>query len=265
MVTMEEFILHILELKKQKAYNYNPYKDLIYDQKNMMKALSSWNRILVSDEVVNVLFNRDFQGDAQKKIIKIVNIYRDHQNLIIMNIPRFQTLDVQIKNLTKMRISIAKRGAGVLQTPQRTIYGSDIWETAFNEKIEREWLLKGGKPRYKQLTTARGIVPFPPLSRRIEEEYQKIKNDKRANIVEVDMGIKKEEKKEPIDIAYDMLVNGKIRNMHELTGMALVNGLDPESVKDKLRRMLVKNCKTPTLAEHFWDKKIKKSENVGIE
>lgn len=255
-VTMEEFCEHLLELKKKKAYNYNPYHDLIYDQKTMLRGLTSWDRIIIPDELINITFNRDFHGDMQKKIIKAINMFRDHKNLIIASVPQFQTLDVQIKNLTKMRISIAKRGAGIIQTPNKIIYARDKWDSANNEKIEREWLLHGNKPKYKKLTTARGIIRFPQLTKKIEEEYQKIKNEKRSNIVEKDMGITiTEEKKEPFDIIYEQLNEKKIRNIHQFDGMCLAYNLDPETIRAKASRKLIKDCKTGSLKEFFWDKK----------
>jgi KaiC/GvpD/RAD55 family RecA-like ATPase len=266
MITEEEFCQYLLELKEKKAYDYNPFEDLIYDQKSMMRALSSWNRIFVPDEMVNITFNRDFQGDAQKKIIKLLNMYRDHCNLIIASVPQFQTLDIQVKNLTKMRVSVEKRGAGVLQTPNKVIYARDKWDSANNEKIEREWLLHGGKPKYTKLTTARGLIAFPPLTKRLFNEYQKIKNDKRSNIVEVEMGIGKEQvKKEPVEQIYDMLVEGKIRNSVELGGMALLHGMTFNALSEKLRRKLIKECKGTLVTEFYWDKKSKMARNRGNE
>jgi hypothetical protein len=259
-ISMEEFCLYLLDLKKKKAYDYNPYKDLIYDQKNMIRGLSSWHRIFIPDEMINITFNRDFQGEEQKKIIKLINMYRDHCNLIISSVPQFQTLDVQIKNLTKMRISIARRGVGVIQTPNKIIYGKDKWDSANNEKIEREWLIHGGKPKYTKLTTARGLIHFPPLSHKLEEEYHKIKNDKRSNIVEKDMGIVQEkERLDPIEQIYDLLINGKIKNSSELDGMAIAHGIDKESIRGRMRRLLEKNCKG-LLSEHYWDKRARTNE-----
>jgi hypothetical protein len=163
-----------------------------------------------------------------------------------------------------MRISIAKRGAGVVQTPNKVIYAKDKWDSANNEKIEREWLMQGGKPKYTKLTTARGLISFPPLNSKVEDEYHKIKNEKRSNIVEVDMGIVKEqEKKEPFDIIYEQLINGKVRNVHQLEGMALAHGLDPTTIKAKINRTLVKDCKG-SLTDLFWDKKAKKDNFVSI-
>lgn len=262
-VSIEEFCQQLLDMKKAKAYNYNPYNDLIYDQKSMIRGLSSWRRIIIPDEMINITFNRDFQGEEQKKIIKLINMYRDHCNLIIASVPQFQTMDVQIKNLTKMRISIAKRGAGILQTPNKIIYGKDKWDSANNEKIERDWLVKGGKPKYTRLTTARGLIHFPPLTKRVEEEYQGIKNAKRSNIVEKDMGITKEqEKPDPMNVIYNLLIQGKIRNVHELSGFAMANDMNKATLPDKLRRMLIKDCKPTAVSEYFWDKKAKKESEV---
>jgi len=264
LISEEEFCNMLMELKKKKAYNYNPSNDLIYDQKSMMRALSSWNRIFIPDEMVGITFNRDFQGDMQKKIIKMINMYRDHKNLIISCVPAFSTLDVQIKNLTKMRISIAKRGAGIVQTPSKIIYGKDKWHSSVNEKIEFEWLKQGSKPKYAKLTTARGIVTFPPLIKRIELEYQKIKDEKRSNIVEKDFGIeKKEEKKEPVELIYEQLVAGKVKNQAQLEGFMLAHELDIDSCRGRLRRMLIKDCKG-SIAEHFWDRKARKDGDNSV-
>jgi len=264
-ISMEEFCLDLLQLKKEKAYNYNPYKDLVYDQKSMIRGLSSWQRIIIPDEMINITFNRDFQGEDQKNIIKLINMYRDHNNLIIASVPQFQNLDVQIKNLTKMRISIAKRGVGILQTPNKIIYGKDKWDSANNEKIEREWLLRGGRPKYTKLTTSRGLVHFPPLTKLVEAEYQDIKNKKRSNIVEKDMGIVQEkEKQDPMDYLYERLTTGKIKNTDQLEGIAQGFGLDTESVRHRLRRRLNKDNKNDVVSSYYWSKKSQKDDLISI-
>ena len=261
-ISKEDFCKMLLEMKEKKQYNFRLDNDLIYDQKSMLRGLTSWKRIIIPDELVNVSFNRDFQGDMQKKIIKAINMFRDHNNLIIASVPQFINLDVQIKALTKMRIAIAKRGVGVVQTPNKTIYSKDKWDTIVNEKIEREWIKNGNKPKYTKLTTSRGLISFPPLPKKLEEKYQKVKDAKRSNIVEVEMGVKQEDnkKKEPFDLVYELLTAGKIRNAHELDGFALAHGLEKRQMRDKLRRVLEKNLKPNALAEYFWDKRISRKQ-----
>ena len=183
----------------------------------------------------------------------MINMYRDHQNFIIASVPAFQTLDVQIKNLTKMRISIARRGAGVVQTPNKIFYGKDRWDSANNEKIEREWLVKGGKPRYARLTTARGLVRFRPLSKKLEIEYQNVKDAKRTDILKKDMKIGDGEKKPIVDVAIELLEKGEIRDSRELGGLGHAEGLKPKSFVEKVRNKLVKDKKPNNLSEYYWD------------
>ena len=256
-ITIEEFIEMIMDLKKRNCYNFQMGRDLIYTQKQMLDGLSSWQRIIVPDEMVNITFNRDFQSEDQKNIIKMINMYRDHNNLIIASVPLFQTLDVQIKNLTKMKISVAKRGFGLIQTPNKIIYGRDKWDSMNNEKIERAWLVKGGRPQYTKLTTSRGLITFPPLPKKIEKRYQEIKNERRTDLVETAMGIKKELNKKPIDRIYDILVDNKIKNRDMLRGLFASNEIDENTGVEKLKRMLKKDMKNHFLKDYFWEERRK--------
>ena len=176
-LSVEEFIEILQLLKQKKAYRFIPKRDLIYSQPAMMNFLTSWYRIAIPDEMINITFNRDFYSEDQKNIIKMINMYRDHSNLFIACVPNFQTLDNQIKNLCKIRISVVRRGVAIIQTPNKTIYGRDKWDQMSNEKIEREWLQRGVKnPSYSKLTTVRGIMHFYPLSRKDEAVYQQVKH-----------------------------------------------------------------------------------------
>jgi len=250
-MSMEEFINLLIEMKEKKSYDFKMQNDLIYTQSAMKNHLSKWHRIFVPDEMINITFNRDFSSDEQKQIIKMINMYRDHQNFIIASVPSFQTLDVQIKNLTKMRISIAKRGAGVVQTPNKIFYGKDKWDSANNEKIERQWLVKGGKPKYAKLTTARGIVRFKALPKKLEEKYQKIKDKKRTDILNKDK--KPNEKKSIEDRTIELLEAGEVRDSRQLEGMGLMEGYKHGSFTNKIRRELLKRRKNTHLTDYYWD------------
>jgi hypothetical protein len=253
-ISMEEFVEMLIKMKEKRSYDFKMKNDLIYTQKAMKKHLSGWHKIFIPDEMINITFNRDFGSEEQKNIIKMINMYRDHQNFIIASVPAFQTLDVQIKNLCKMRISIAKRGAGVVQTPNKIFYGKDRWDSANNEKIEREWLVRGGKPKYAKLTTARGLVRFRALSRKLEEEYQAVKDAKRTDILKKDMNMQVEdEKKDCVDKAIELLEAGEVRDMRELTGMGLLDGIKGRKFVDKVRRRLEKQRKPTALTGYFWD------------
>jgi hypothetical protein len=213
--SIEEFCIYLMELDNKDAYHFRFNSDLIYSQKEMLRFLSSWNRIGIPDEMINVTFNRDFYSEAQKDIIKMINMYRDHCNLFIACVPQFQTLDNQIKNLCKIRLSVVRRGIAIMQTPNKTIYGRDKWDQQVNEKIEREWLSKGIKnPSYARLTTCRGMIRFPKLPKQVEALYQNVKNKKRGSILKDKNLISdgKDEDKTTFEKTIEMLLAGKIRN-----------------------------------------------------
>jgi hypothetical protein len=261
--TPEEFINKILDLKKQKAYYFNPEKVLIYSQDAMQNALASWHQISIPDELVNALFNRDFYGEKQKDIIKMVNMFRDHCNLTIGCVPQFANIDNQIRGLTKLKITVKQRGVGIVHTPNKVIYAKDKWDQATNEKIEREWIAKKiNKPNYAKLTTFRGIMRYPPLTKKEEEIYQNIKNRKRNVILKEEMGIEidAEEKKDPFDIVLQRVIDGNIRNSHHLIGIAEGMGMSYDQLRAKLMRELRKLGKPTSIPHYYWDKKAKKEE-----
>lgn len=256
------------EFKKQglKDYRFNWKNSLIYTKKETKRFWHKWKASGVGDEMINVTFNRDFYNEDQKDIIKMMNMNRDHCNLFVACVPQFQTLDSQVKQLCKIRLTVVRRGVAIIQTPNRTIYVKDRWDTATNEKIEREWVAKGIKnPHYTKLTTFRGIMRFPKLREKSEAKYQQVKDDKRNLVAKEEMGIDVEETKvDPYDIAMGMLVDGKIRNGIFLDGFAQANGIVPETFKSGLRSRLQKSGKDHKVANYYWEKKAKEKESGSI-
>lgn len=257
------------EFRKQgsKDYKFNWRNSLLYTQEETKRFLHKWKTIGIADEMINVTFNRDFYDTDQKDIIKMINMNRDHCNLFIACVPQFQTLDSQIKNLCKIRITVVKRGMCIIQTPNNTIYVKDKWDQVTNEKIERKWLMKGvTKPYYTKLTTFRGVMKFPKLSEPAELRYQEVKDKKRNIVAEEEMGIKeeRENEKDPVTIAVRLLKEGKIKNGIILDGMAQGYGDDPTNFKAKIRKRLKKKGENSSLTEYYWQTKARKQrEETG--
>lgn len=256
------------EFKKMgsKDYRFNWKGSLIYTKKETKKFWHKWKSGGIGDEMINVTFNRDFYNEDQKDIIKLMNMNRDHCNLFCACVPSFQTLDSQIKGLCKIRITIVRRGIAIIQTPNRTIYIKDKWDTATNEKIERSWLAKGIKnPHYAKLTTFRGIMKFPKLREASEIKYQEVKDSKRNIVAKEEMGINMEDgkSKDPYVVAMDMLIEGKIRNGTFIDGFAQANSIIPATFKSQLRSRLQKEGKDHIITNYYWEKKAKKKEKVG--
>lgn len=251
------------EMKKKglSDYKFHWRNSLIYSKKNTKEFWHKWRATGIADEMINVTFNRDFYNEDQKDILKLINMNRDHCNFFLACVPQFQTLDNQIKNLCKIRITVVRRGLCIIQTPQQSIYLKDKWDQATNEKIERSWMVKGIKnPQYTRLTTFRGIMKYPALTPQQEEKYQKVKDDKRNVVARESMGLDNEEAKEkdPVEIMANMLVEGKIRNGVYVDGFAVGHDLDPYSLKRKVVTVLKKRGVNHKIADYYWDKKNKK-------
>ncbi len=256
------------EFKKlgQKKYKFHWMHSLVYSKKETKRFLHKWESTGIADEMINVTFNRDFYNEEQKDIIKMINMNRDHRNLFIACVPQFQTLDNQIKNLCKLKITVVRRGFAIIQTPNRTIYIKDKWDSATNEKIERDWIKKGIRnPHYTKLTTFRGVLKFPALHPTSEEKYQNVKDLKRNRIAQEEMGIEEETEEDPIKKIIDKLKNNKIKNGSVIDGMAYALDLNPNTLKNNLRDKLRAEGLNHHLSEYYWEKKSKATDKTPYE
>lgn len=224
-------------------YIFNPQRDILYSQRDVLDAMNKkWKGLIFCDEMIAVAFNRDFYLDDQKRIIKSINMNRDHCNVVAMAVPTFSTLDTQMKGRIKLRIDVIRRGLAVVQTPIKSIYARDIWDTQNNEKIEREWALKNtARPQYQRLTTFRGFLTFPDLSPKHREIYEQIKIDKRNQI------LREEEEKEKMKKGgfigqkalamqlADSLEKGNIKTRADFDKACLILGQKPTEMINSVR------------------------------
>jgi hypothetical protein len=250
------------EFKKmgEDLYKFHWKHTFIYTKKETKQFWHKWRSNGIADEMINVTFNRDFYNEEQKDIIKMINMNRDHCNFFIACVPQFQTLDSQIKNLCKIRITVVRRGLAIVQTPNRTIYVKDKWDQATNEKIERSWLKKGIKnPHYTKLTTFRGVMKFPDLRDASKIKYRQTKDDKRNLVAKEEMGIDiSEENVDPYEVMIGMLKEGKVKNSSFVDGFAQANNLNPASFQNNLRNKLKARSENNQLTYYYWEKRAKK-------
>lgn len=245
------------EMKKRgvDGYKFSPRRDLLYTRKEIIRFFNDKKRAGIGDEFVLAGFSRDFYNEDQKDLIKIINTNRDKNHFFIACIPHFKNLDTQLKKLCSMRMTVVRRGLAIVQTPNKTIYSVDKWDEDINSKIERKWLEKGNiRPDYSKLTTFRGVLTFSKLSEKQEAIYQKIKDDKRMLIAQEKGQIEQtQEEEDPFMIIYNSLINKKVKNTAMLDGMGLAHGINPDTLKSKLRRKLVKDCKSTKITEYYYD------------
>jgi len=250
----------------KEKYKFNWDNTLIYTKKQTLNFFHKWQTIGIADEMINVTFNRDFYNEDQKNIIKMINMNRDHKNFFIACVPQFQTLDNQINNLCKVRISVVRRGMAIIQTPNKIIYAKDKWDQATNEKIERDWIRKGvTKPHYAKLTTFRGVFKFPPLHPTVEKKYQEVKDRKRNLVAKEEMGITDDDdEKNPIKETIKMLKESKVRNGIFLDGLAVAYGFKGKTFRQKIIDALKEKGEDHKLVNYFWEKKAKEKASTSI-
>lgn len=160
---------------------FNPKRDLVYSKEDVLRHLQTRKKgFIFADEMINVGFNRDFYDQKQKEIIKALNMYRDSLNMFVACVPNLFDMDNKFLGLCKLRLNVVRRGVAIVHAPRKTTYNKDPWDVKNNMKIEDRWSKKGTKPKYGQLTTAIGILTFGPLTKKQEEEYKKLKAEKRA-------------------------------------------------------------------------------------
>lgn len=257
-LTLNELIKHIIKLKKVKAYIFEPQRDLIYDQTSAKNFLQGWYGIGVFDEFINIGYSRDFFDKGQKDLIKLINLNRDHSHIILACVPHFATIDNQLRNLSKMRIYIKERGLGVIMQPNKSMTLRDKWDMDASQKVERKWLENNvRRPRWEKLSTFRGVIKTKPLNERDEVLYQKIKTDKRNQIVENEMGVQspKDAQKEKYNEVYNRLINNEIKSFDELDGLAAGMGLKSSTLKQKLRTSLRDENKVSKIDKYFFNEK----------
>jgi len=180
-----------IRLAKAIKRHFTLKRDILFSREDVMHHLATRKgAILINDEAINTVYNRDFFADTQKKILKMLNMYRDSRNIVIWCVPNFYDLDKQFRSLVKMRIHVIRRGVAVIHSPNQSSYSTDNWDTTVNEKIERKWAEKKVfKPKYNRLTTFRGFLRYRKLKDSDAEVYESVKQEKRNKLYEEEMEV----------------------------------------------------------------------------
>ena len=220
---------------------FKPKRDIVYDQKEVLRHLASKKGgCVLVDEAVNVIYNRDFYSEGQKTLLKQINMFRDANNIIIFCIPSFADTDVQLRELTSMRITILRRGVALVNIPKTSLFDKDIWSVKSNSVLEKKWEESSTKkPRYSQLSTAVGLLTFGDLTPQQREEYESIKQEKRNKVFGsyIDQSMTNDPDKLFYDKLIDLMRKRKITSQI-LETACVVNGKDYQTVRKKLNKIL---------------------------
>lgn len=218
---------------------FKPRHDIVFARGDVIRHIAEKKfGVTLADEMINVTYNRDFYSEDQKKLLKMLNMYRDSCNLLIACVPNFFDLDKQYRALCKMRLNVVRRGLAIIHTKNQTSYSEDAWDKKTNEKIEQKWIRNNVfKPRYNQLTTFKGLLPFGDLGLKQRELYEDIKAEKRHHLYQEEM----EANKKPEDEFYSRVlkqVQAKELNPEKLQVICDAVGKTYRCVSAKITSML---------------------------
>lgn len=191
-------------LGKRGVVKFNPKTSLVYSREETLNLLAmSQKTVIFSDEMINVSYKRDFFEQGQKQLIKGLNMYRDSCNVFIGAVPLFKSLDTDMKELCKMKLSVVRRGVALIYIQPDII---DILES------QRERNKKKVKYKNKDLkmepTKKVGIVKFNDITHVQRRMYEQIKKKKRGQVFNEEVGIVSDPMSDWYNKLYKQLLTG---------------------------------------------------------
>lgn len=219
--------------KRFPSFNNNPKKFIIYTRKEGLPLLESTKYgFIMDDEAIRSSYKRNFQDTDQKLLIQMLNMYRDNFNIYALCIPKFYALDKDLRDLIKIHIHVVQRGLAIVHVAREDVlYSDDVWDVAYNKKIEERWNEHKKNnpnfiPPYHKLTTFVGYLKIPKLKPKDQERYKKIKFLKRKKVFDSEMQTvsPRGEKSILYDRLYEAIKNKQVTKKL-LQQFCIINGL----------------------------------------
>ena len=223
-------------------------------------------RVIMDDEAVRTGYKRNFYEEDQKKLIYMVNMYRDNFNVYNGCIPNFYDLDRDLRGLCTIHIHVIGRGMAVVHLPNKDkLYSNDPWDVAYNSKIEQKWSQKMKNdpkfsPPFYKLTTFAGYLFYNKLTPDQEKLYKEIKRTKRKAIYDGELNGNKVE----VNIYQNMLKLAKegYLDADKLKAICLANDVTVASARVTLNRMLQEETHGKSLSEFLIGKRQRTSKTI---
>jgi hypothetical protein len=226
--------------------DFKPWKQQVYSRKDVITLLEGQKfGIIFDDEAIRSGYKRNFFDSEQKKLITMLNMYRDNFNVYGSAVPKFYSLDKDFRDLVKIHIHIIKRGIGVVHIAHGdSLYSDDVWDVKYNKKVEESWIRKIQKnpnftPPFHKLTTFRGYIYFGDLTPNQREVYEKVKVVKRKRVYEEEM--KEDGEKTEENTFYNNIMErlkGGNLTKESLQEVCLINGKKLSTVTNYLNTKL---------------------------
>lgn len=256
------------KIGKISGIKFRPKTDIAFTREEVMTQLHEKRYGLIwGDEMINAAHNRDFFASDQKELIKMLNMYRDHHNILAGCVPFFYDLDVQVRKFVMCRITVIRRGFAIIQISKSDgLFTNDPWNSDINKKIEfsHQVKLRAGKKSmlpYTKLANFVGGIRYGPLGDKEERVYQKIKDEKRNQIrKEKDKEVESKE----VNVHMNMLEQikeGKI-DKETFEKLCLITKMKYTNTYGRINKLL-KDQGNERRLSYYFARKLKPSSNAS--
>lgn len=244
-------------------------KHFVYTRASLVEKIKTFKKgsIIVIDEAINALFRRDFMKGKQKELIKLLNMCRDRNLVLIFNIPNFWDLDTTIRDFRiRLWIYVDERGMAYVFAPDRNPFVKDPWHTKENEKKLRKWR-DGIHPKISPNYVV--DLTFDNFSPGHELIYEMVR-DRKKKSAEVDE--EEEEKKSIItkrvksNIIWTYIM-GLLRELPRetinqiITVAARKENIHPDAIKKRIERLKFKDRQGQSMPNNYLNRK--EEQNQG--
>jgi len=171
-----------IKLCKKACPWFEMERDIIYSQNELVDKITNAKNgsAFLADEAVNLLFKRDFASKKQKFILRLLDMCRSKNLLLMMCVPNFWSLDKHLlEGRARMRIHVARTGLAFMWKPTKNPFTPDKWCRRYNEKVCTNW---DSYPNARRTKGFIGYIKFGDLGVHEKEIYVAIKEKKKAEV-----------------------------------------------------------------------------------
>lgn len=158
--------------------NYDMQKQMVFSREDLLNQIATLppKSAIVCDEAIAIAYRREWMKSAQRELIKVLNICRSRNLIMIMCIPDFWALDKDVLYRIRMRIHVVRRGLAAMFKPDKNPWAADIWHKKENFDLTRYgWDVY---PNFKRVLGWAGLCYFGPMAKYEDDEYQPLKKRK---------------------------------------------------------------------------------------
>jgi len=212
--------------------HFNPNVCLVYSRDEIKSLLANREKtVIFPDELINATYKRDFFQQEQKEIIKGLNMYRDSHNVFLGAIPDFRDLDGDMRKLTKIRISVIRRGIAEIRIQPKF---EDFLQA---NEIRRKMTIKEKQDLKMEPNRKVGLLIFTDLTNRQKKTYKDIKKKKRGIAYGTDEDLSLNPMQDWYKKLFERVIEKEVTS-EALNTIARMAGKNPSAVRQRLHTML---------------------------